>query len=125
MRRWLLLAGAIVSEVSGSLSLEGAIHHPWLYAVVAVGYLLSFWLFGRVLRSGMPVGTAYAIWGAVGVALTAVLADILFGEELTTLTIVGMVFVIGGVILINAGGHRTGADAGPSGGADASAEDAS
>jgi small multidrug resistance pump len=104
--RWLLLAGAIVSEVSGSLSLEGAIRHPRLYAIVALGYLLSFWLFSRVLRAGMPVGTAYAVWGAVGVTLTAGLAALLFGETLSTLTVIGMACVIGGVVLVSAGGHR-------------------
>ncbi|AYG03790.1 DMT family transporter [Gryllotalpicola protaetiae] len=115
MSRWLLLAGAIVSEVSGSLSLEGAIRHPWLYAVVAVGYLLSFWLFGRVLRAGMPVGVGYAIWGAIGVALTAVFSAVLFDEQLTLLTIAGMVVVIGGVVLVNlGGGHGTSADGGNS-----------
>ncbi|GAA4182954.1 hypothetical protein GCM10022288_01640 [Gryllotalpicola kribbensis] len=110
MTRWLLLAGTIVCEVAGSLSLEGAIDHPWLYAAVIVGYLLSFWLFGRVLRAGMPVGTAYAIWGAVGVALTAALADVLFDEQLTTMTVIGMVVVIGGVVLINLGGGHGGHD---------------
>ncbi|GAA4163416.1 hypothetical protein GCM10022286_23840 [Gryllotalpicola daejeonensis] len=111
MTRWLLLAGTIVFEVAGSLSLEGAIEHPWLYAVVAVAYVLSFWLFGRVLRAGMPVGMAYAIWGAIGVALTAALADLIFDEELTTLTIIGMVIVIAGVVLINVGGGHAGAQA--------------
>ncbi|GAA4170728.1 multidrug efflux SMR transporter [Gryllotalpicola koreensis] len=123
MRRWLLLAGAIVSEVSGSLSLEGAIHHPWLYAVVAAGYLLSFWLFGQVLRAGMPVGVGYAIWGAIGVALTAVFSAVLFDEQLTMLTVIGMAVVIGGVVLINlGGGHGNGADPGET---DAVARDAS
>jgi len=113
--RWLLLACAIVCEVFASLSLEGAIDHPWLYVVVGFGYLVSFWLFGRVLRAGMPVGTAYAIWGAVGVALTAVLAAIIFDEYLSTTTIIGLVVVIAGVVVINLGGAhgeaRPGSDA--------------
>ncbi len=114
MRRWLLLAGAIVGELSASLCLKAAIAHPLLYLVVAVGYLLSFWLFGLVLRGGMPVGTAYAVWGAVGVALTAVLSAVLFGEALTPLTLAGMVLVIGGVMLVNLGGRRAGTtDASP------------
>jgi small multidrug resistance pump len=122
--RWLLLAGAIVTEIAASLSMEAAIQRPWLYAVVAVGYLLSFWLFGRVLRSGMPVGTAYAVWGAIGVALTAALAATLFGERLTTLTVIGMAVVIGGVVLLNLGGGH-GRAANDEGEPDAGAEDAS
>ena len=33
MTKWLLLAAAICSEVTGSLSLKGALNHPALYAV--------------------------------------------------------------------------------------------
>ena len=38
MTKWLLLAGAILSEVTGSLSLKGALDRPGLYVLVAAGY---------------------------------------------------------------------------------------
>jgi small multidrug resistance pump len=37
--RWSLLAGAIVTEVTGTLALRGALDHPWLYAVTALARL--------------------------------------------------------------------------------------
>ncbi len=64
MRTWLLLAGAVLCEVFGSLSLKLALEHRWLYAVVVVGYTSSFALLAMVLRRGMPLGVAYGIWGA-------------------------------------------------------------
>ena len=68
MTKWLLLAGAILSEVTASLSLKGALDRPALYAVVLVGYAASFVALAMVLRRGMALGVAYGIWGALGVA---------------------------------------------------------
>lgn len=103
MKKWLFLAGAIALEVSAALSLKGAIEAPWLYAVVAIGYLGSFYALSRVLRAGMSLGVAYGIWGASGVALTAILSALLFGEPITLLMGIGIVVIIGGVLCVELG----------------------
>ena len=103
MMKWVLLAGAILSEVTGSLSMKAAIGHPGWYVVVAVGYATSFVFLDRVLRAGVPLGVAYAIWGAIGVALTAGLSAAIFGETLSAVMIVGIVVVIAGVVCIELG----------------------
>lgn len=103
MRKWLLLLGAIVSEVSGSLSLKGALDHPWLYAVVAMGFTSAFIFLSFALRQGMPLGVAYGVWGATGVAATATLSSVFFDEALTTLMIVGIALIIVGVLTIELG----------------------
>ncbi|WP_375386601.1 DMT family transporter [uncultured Microbacterium sp.] len=104
--RWVLLTGAILTEVSASLALKGAIENPWWYILVAVGYASSFVFLWAVLRAGMPLGVAYGIWGALGVALTAGFAAILFGEPLTPVMIGGMVLVIAGVLTVELGSQR-------------------
>lgn len=98
-----MLSLAIVSEVAATLSLKGSTSVPALYAVVVLGYLASFVLLALVLRRGMGLGVAYGIWGATGVALTAVLSAVIFGEALTTLMIVGLTCIIGGVVLVETG----------------------
>ncbi|MGV9712840.1 DMT family transporter [Gordonia sp. NPDC003424] len=103
--KWLILAGAIVSEVAASLSLKGSENHPWLYVVVAVGYLAAFGCLAWVLKLGMPLGAAYGIWGAMGVALTAVFSALLFGEAFTPLMGIGLVLIIGGVLLVETDSH--------------------
>ena len=55
MTKWLLLAGSILSEVTGSLSLKGALDRPGLYVLVAAGYIASFILLALVLRQGMAL----------------------------------------------------------------------
>ncbi len=82
---WVLLLLAIVSEVAATLSLKGAVTVPALYAVVVGGYLASFVFLTLVLKRGMGLGVAYGIWGAIGVALTAVLSTLVFGEAFTGL----------------------------------------
>jgi small multidrug resistance pump len=105
--RWLILACAITSEVTGSLALKAALDHPGWYALVFVGYVSSFVFLDRVLRAGVPVGVAYGIWGAVGVALTATMSAAIFGEALTGTMLVGIALVIGGVLCIELGRQRT------------------
>lgn len=108
-RRWLFLACSIALEVTGSLSLKGALEVPVLYLVVVVGYLGSFVFLARTLRAGLPLGVAYGIWGAVGVALTAVLSAWIFGEPLTGLMALGIAVIIAGVLCVELGSQRAAA----------------
>lgn len=111
---WLLLAAAILVEVAGSLSLKGALEYPALYVVVAAGYLGAFALLAVVLRAGMALGVVYGIWGASGVALTAIGSLAIFGEPITLLMGIGITVIIAGVLCIELGAqaaHRKAASA--------------
>lgn len=106
MTTWLLLIGAILSEVTATLSLRGALDHPALYVVVVSGYALSFGFLALVLRRGMGLGVAYGIWAACGVVLTAVLSALLFGEAFTLMKASGIVLIAAGVAVVEIGSHR-------------------
>ncbi|GAB2832444.1 DMT family transporter [Microbacterium insulae] len=107
----LALTGAILVEVAATLSLKAAIVQPLWYVAVVAGYATAFALLAVCLRAGMPVGVAYAIWGACGVFLTALLAALIFGEMLTPIMAVGMALIIGGVLFVEAGHRSKPADA--------------
>ena len=113
MITWLLLVGAILSEVSATLSLRGALDHPALYVVVVLGYALSFGFLALVLRRGMALGVAYGIWAACGVVLTAVLSALLFGEPFTAMKATGIVLVAAGVAVVEIGSQQARATEGP------------
>jgi small multidrug resistance pump len=51
----------------------------------------------------MPLGVAYGIWAAAGVALTAIAGRLLFQERLTWVMSLGIVLIIGGVLLVEVG----------------------
>ena len=106
MRSWALLVCAIVAEVTGTLSLRASQDHAGWLAVVVVGYVVAFAFLAAVLRSGMPVGVAYGVWGALGTAATAVIASVVFGDPLTVPIGIGMVLIIAGVLVVELGSHR-------------------
>lgn len=111
MRRWALLLCAIVTEVAGTLSLRASHDHRAWLAVVVAGYLAAFVFLSLVFRAGMPVGVAYGIWGALGTAITAVVAAVIFGDPFTGAVVVGIGLIIAGVLLVELGSHaahRTG-----------------
>lgn len=100
---YLLLIGAILFEVAGTISLRLAINSKRWYTAVAIGYLVSFSMLGLALAHGMPIGIAYGIWAAAGVALTAVISKFLFKDPLTWFMSLGITLIIGGVLLIELG----------------------
>ncbi|WP_445190319.1 DMT family transporter [Pseudonocardia sp. Cha107L01] len=102
---WVLLAGAILSEVTATISLrlsEG-FSKAIPSTVVVVGYLLSFVLLAQVLKRGLSVGVAYGIWAAVGVSLVALIGAVFLGESLTWIQVGGLVLVIAGVVAVQSG----------------------
>ena len=106
MITWLLLILAILAEVTATLSLKAALDQPALYVVVVAGYATTFTVLALVLRRGMGLGVAYGIWGAFGVTLTAILAAIIFGEELNAVMGFGIALVAAGVLLVEVGSQR-------------------
>ena len=105
---WPALGGAIISEVSATLALRQALNQPGFYVVVGIGYALAFVLLSLTLRAGMPLGVAYGLWGALGVALTAVLSMLVFGEPITVLVALGIALIMAGVLLVEVGAQRAG-----------------
>ncbi|TCL79743.1 MULTISPECIES: SMR family transporter [unclassified Curtobacterium] len=101
---WVLLAVAIVSEVGATISLKLATDGKKLFFVpVVLGYLVAFSLLAVALTLGLPIGVAYGIWAATGVALTAILGLVLFREPLTLLMLGGIALIIAGVFLVELG----------------------
>ena len=105
---WLFLIGAIIFEVSGTLSLRMASSgkRRW-WVAVALGYIIAFTMLIFTLANGMALGVAYGIWAASGVALTAILSKIIFKEHLTLIMSIGILVVIGGVLMIELGSGAT------------------
>lgn len=105
MIAWLALTGAILGEVTGTSALRAAADGKirW-YALVAVGYVFSFACFITCLAEGMPLGVAYGIWTAVGIALTAMVSHTVFHERMTAPMAIGMALIMVGVLVIESSG---------------------
>lgn len=105
---WLYLIGAIVFEITATMSLrasEGLRRKIWI-APIAIGYVTAFLMLSLALDAGMALGVAYGIWAAVGVALTAVLARVIFHEPLTRMMGLGIALIATGVLLVELGAQH-------------------
>lgn len=103
---WLTLTGAILVEVFATLGLrasDGFRRKAWIAPVIG-GYVLSFYLLWLTLSLGVPVGIAYGIWTACGVALVAIIARFLFAEPLTAVMMLGIALIVSGVFMIELAG---------------------
>lgn len=101
---YVLLGVAILCEVGGTVSLRMVSVGSRLWWLgVAAGYAVAFSLLGVVLAEGMPLGVAYGIWAAAGVALTALISRVFFKEPLTWIMGAGLVLIVGGVLIIETG----------------------
>ena len=63
-------------------------------------YLLAFYLLSLTLKT-IPVGIAYAVWSGVGIVLIAMVGWLFLGQKLDMPAIIGLVFIITGVMVIN------------------------
>lgn len=101
--RWLLLLGAILSEVVGTSALKAT--HGFTRvgptAVVVVGYALSFYLLSLALKAGMQVSIGYALWAGIGTALIAVVGVVWLNEPMTAVKALGIALIIGGAVVLN------------------------
>ncbi|WP_181276399.1 DMT family transporter [Brevibacterium oceani] len=102
---WVWLALSILSEVAGTLCLRasaGLQRRVWFIPVV-ISYTAAFLFLSRTLAAGMPLGVAYGLWAACGVALVCLLSRVIWKDSLTRRALIGIGCIVVGVILVEAG----------------------
>jgi small multidrug resistance pump len=100
---WLLLAGAIVTEViaTATLKVSDGLTRLFPSIVVGVGYVASFVLLAWALKLQLQVSVAYAIWAGTGTAAIAVIGMLWLNEPLTGVKTLGLVLIIAGTVVLN------------------------
>lgn len=101
MSPWLYLSIAIGSEVAATLALKASNEFTKLTpsVVVVIGYASAFYFLSLTLRQ-IPVGVAYAVWCGAGILLVALISWLVFDENLTLTSILGMTLIVAGVALL-------------------------
>ena len=96
------LALAIVCEVVGTSFLMKSEQFTNLgpTLVMALFYVGSFFFLSQALKI-VPLGVAYAIWGGVGIVVTAIVGVVAFRQTLDTAALIGIAMIVGGVIVVN------------------------
>ncbi|QEH45513.1 multidrug efflux SMR transporter [Aggregatibacter actinomycetemcomitans] len=103
---WLFLALTIVGGVFGSSMLKISSGFSKLLPSVGViiGFGCAFYFLSIALKS-ILLGTAYAIWAGIGLALTALISVSIFGQKVDLWGIIGLGFILAGVIILNTLSH--------------------
>ena len=70
-------------------------------SVTVVGYCLAFYFLSLTLRT-VPMGIAYAVWAGAGIVLIALSGAIFFKQLPDLPAVLGMLFIIVGVVLVSA-----------------------
>lgn len=103
------LALAIVCEVIGSSLLQKSDQFSKLVPTIGMGmfFIVSLFFLSQALKV-IPLGVAYAIWGGLGIVLTALIGVVFFRFALDTWAIVGIGLIVSGVIVMNTLSHSAG-----------------
>ena len=93
---YLLAAGAFEIGFTTCMKLDGI----WATVLFFVFAALSFWLLTRAMKT-IPLGTAYAVWTAIGAVGTAVVGILAFGDPLTFWRIFFLAAIVAIVVGLN------------------------
>lgn len=102
MSNYLFLTIAIIAEVIATSALKASNGFTNLLPsiLVIIGYGIAFYCLSLTLRT-IPVGIAYAIWSGAGIVLVSLIGWALYGQKLDFWAIVGIGFIILGVLIVN------------------------
>ena len=100
--KYLYLALAIVLEVLGSSFMKASDGFSKLLptTITIIAYIACFFFLSQALKS-IPLGIAYAIWGGLGIVLTALISVIIFKQFLDLPAIIGIILIVAGVFVMN------------------------
>jgi small multidrug resistance pump len=102
LKTYLFLIGAIFCEVAGTMLLPVSQNFTKLIptALLTVFYLTAFYLLTYVVDK-LPIAIVYATWSGLGIFTIAILGYVFFKQTLNWQIILGLFFIIIGVILVN------------------------
>ncbi len=102
MGPYLALAFAIAAEVVATSALKATdtFTKPIPSAIAVVGYAVAFYFLSVAVKA-IPVGVAYGIWSGLGIVLVSLSAFFLYKQSLTSLQLIGLFFIVVGVVLVN------------------------
>ena len=97
---------AIACEVTGSSLLQKTeqFSKPLPTVAMALCYAASLFFLSQALKV-IPLGVAYAIWGGLGIVLTAIISVVVFRFALDAWALVGIALIVSGVIVMNTLSH--------------------
>lgn len=100
--KYLFLALAIILEVIGSSFMKASNGFTKIIptSITIIAYIVCFFFLSQALKH-IPLGIAYAIWGGLGIVLTAIISVVVFKQSLDVPAIIGIILIVSGVFVMN------------------------
>ena len=108
LKTYIFLVGAIICEVCGTMLLPVTQNFTKLTPTIflSIFYLSAFYLLTFVVDK-LPIAIVYGTWSGLGIFTIAILGYIFFKQSLSWQSIIGMVFIVIGVTLVNIYSSKT------------------
>jgi small multidrug resistance pump len=102
IKTYLILMIAIFCEVGGTMLLPVSQNFTKIIptTTLAILYLSSFYLLTFVVDK-LPIAIVYATWSGLGIFTIAILGYIFFKQSLSWQAVLGLFFIVAGVVLVN------------------------
>ncbi|EAR5414257.1 multidrug/spermidine efflux SMR transporter subunit MdtJ [Salmonella enterica] len=106
---WILLALAIATEITGTLSMKWASvgNSNAGFILMLVMITLSYIFLSFAVKK-IALGVAYALWEGIGILFITIFSVLLFDEALSTMKIAGLLTLVAGIVLIKSGTRKPG-----------------
>nr|WP_281616279.1 multidrug efflux SMR transporter [Flammeovirga sp. SubArs3] len=105
---WLYLFIAIISEIIATSTLKASEGFTKLIpsVITVIGYGISFYFLSLAVK-GIPIGITYALWSGIGIICITTIGYFFYKEPLNWPTIIGIAFIITGVVIVNLSNHTS------------------
>ena len=99
---YVYLALAIVLELIGTtcMKLSNGFENKFFAAGTLIFFGVCFY-FSALSMKTIPLNILYATWSGLGIILAAAVAKIFFHETISTPGLIGIIFIVFGVVLCN------------------------
>ncbi|GAB3355416.1 DMT family transporter [Modestobacter lapidis] len=94
-----VIAGLFETAFAVSLKMSETFTRLWWSVSFIACAAVSFALLSTALKT-LPVGSAYAVWTGIGAGGTAVVGMVFLGDAATTVRIVAILLILGGVLAL-------------------------
>lgn len=106
---WVLILIGGIMEVIWAIAMDYSKGFTvWYFTVITIIFLIiSTLLLAKALKTGLPVGTAYAVWTGIGAVGTITVSVILGNETLNALRVLFISMIIIGIVGLQMTSEKT------------------
>jgi len=110
IKTWGLLGLAVCLEISGAIGLRFSEGFTLMVptTIALLSFTLALFLVSRVMKK-LPVSVAYPVWAGGGTAGVAFIGIVVLKEQKNIWKLIGVTFVIAGIIILNMASTGSGA----------------